>query len=216
MCTVSWRIDSDGYTLFSSRDELLTRPIADAPRWQEHSGVAYVAPSDTLHGGTWISANARGLSVCILNAQHGPRGTRSRGEVVRLLASSLDIEGLSTTLTAARLEQFSPFVLIALGRHRAARIFEWDHGHLTHRDAPLSGVLTSSSFDDEGVRAARVAQFERAVDLEAFHRSHEPRPGAHSVCMHRSDAKTVSLTRIEVTRSKVGMSYWPGSPCERN
>lgn len=52
--------------------------------------------------------------------------------------------------------------------------------------------------------------------LAAFHTGHQPgrAPGdAFSVCMHRDEVSTVSMTRVEVVGARVSMIYRDGQPC---
>jgi hypothetical protein len=45
-----------------------------------------------------------------------------------------------------------------------------------------------------------------------LYRSH-PLGEANSVCLHRAEASTRSLTRIEVTPHRVRLIHTPGPPC---
>jgi hypothetical protein len=67
MCTVTWVHDDEGYRLFCNRDELNTRTLAEPPKVFERDGVRFLAPRDPDFGGTWISVNEAGLTVCLLN-----------------------------------------------------------------------------------------------------------------------------------------------------
>ena len=49
--------------------------------------------------------------------------------------------------------------------------------------------------------------------LRRLHRSHGPKRGPFSICMHRSDAATVSYTEIAVSKQRVTMRYKSGPPC---
>ena len=57
---------------------------------------------------------------------------------------------------------------------------------------------------------------DRALRHHAFHSSHEPQCGATSVCMHREDARTVSLSEITSSRGQVQFRYFDGPPCKVN
>src|ERR1041384_8245608 len=78
VCTVSWVHQPGGYHLLCNRDEKRTRGAAFAPQVLERGGVRYIAPIDSECGGTWLSANEFGLSVCLLNgaADAEPWGLR--------------------------------------------------------------------------------------------------------------------------------------------
>ena len=49
--------------------------------------------------------------------------------------------------------------------------------------------------------------------LRRLHRSHRPARGAHSTCVHRADAGTVSYTEVEVEARRVRVGYVAGPPC---
>jgi hypothetical protein len=51
-------------------------------------------------------------------------------------------------------------------------------------------------------------------DLHGFHRSHWPDRSYRSVCMHRAEAHTVSLSHVKVLPTHVHMQYQAGSPCQ--
>ena len=76
--------------------------------------------------------------------------------------------------------------------------------------------VTSSSYSVTVVEARKkwFAKRHRSDGLEAYHRSHYPEKGPFSVCVHRKDVQTVSLTTIEVNSHDVVMRYMDGFPCE--
>src|SRR5262249_33296765 len=82
--------------------------------------------------------------------------------------------------------------------------------------------LTSSSLKDPNVAELRRKLFGDMVAqhgnldaslLHRFHRSHLPGRGPSSVCMHRHDASTVSLSVVTVTPETVEFSYHSNCPC---
>jgi len=213
MCTVSWLRSDRGYTLFSSRDEKTARLEAEPPALSLSNGVRYVAPRDVDFGGTWIAANEFGLSLCLLNGQPRHRGVLSRGHVIGRVVHAKYVGEAEGLIREMKLTCFAPFVLLALSGQCAAT-FRWTGDALFSLPGLRTrGLLTSSSYDDEGVRIARGREFERALSLERFHRSHTGGKNAYSVCMHRPDARTVSLTRVDAGPAGLSMSYQPGSPC---
>ncbi len=79
-----------------------------------------------------------------------------------------------------------------------------------------------SSFDAAGVERQRRTEYLRLNEkagrlapetLLAFHRSHMSLASAYSPCMHRSDAQTVSFSRIVVRNSVGRFFYTDGAPC---
>jgi hypothetical protein len=125
-------------------------------------------------------------------------------------------------LRALRLARHRPFDLAGFEPGAAAR-FGWDGRELEVQRDLHGRPLCSSAVADAEARAARRARFAQlcaadggkpsAAALETFHREHAPARGALSACMHRSDAKTVSLTRVCVTPARVALAYAAGSPC---
>lgn len=229
MCTVSWLQRSDGYTLLSNRDERRTRARAEPPEIREQEGVAYIAPTDPDGGGTWISVNAVGLTLTLLNDDDAggthERAWTSRGVLVRRLAHRTDVSDVARALRGQSLEDFRGFRLVALGVAQAPEVFEWNRRELTRRALGRTDLpLASSSFSDrDEIVAARSAAWGKIVspgeeasveELLAFHRSRYPRPGPSAVCMERENAATVSASWIEVERDVVRLRYCAGAPCD--
>lgn len=49
--------------------------------------------------------------------------------------------------------------------------------------------------------------------LERLHSSHDPEEGASSICMHRDEAETVSMTILKVSGKSAAMRYHADPPC---
>jgi len=91
MCTIAILFDVADAPLViaANRDELYARPTRPPERLA--SGV--VGGVDVLAGGTWLAVNARGFFAAVTNKstlEPPPPGLRSRGIVVRELASARD------------------------------------------------------------------------------------------------------------------------------
>lgn len=227
MCTLSWAPDGDCYRIWMNRDEEHQRPLARPPSIRRLGLVRFVAPTDGQAGGTWIATSERGLTLCLLN-QHGKATTDepvlSRGYVVASLIDCRTRAELIWRCAGAGLARFLPFTLAAFEVDRPALLLTWDGERLTTGTSDRAGlVATSSSVASETVEQTRRELFARHLSLNAsrqsahhehLHRSHQPARGALSVCMHRSDAATVSLTSVHVTPDQVQMTYIPGAPCE--
>jgi hypothetical protein len=192
-------------------------------------GVRYIAPVDSDAGGTWISANEFGLSLCLLNGSPAIEASglrRSRGLLVRELACAPSAEECGLWLRQLDLRCFAPFSLLMLEPKQSAVLAQWDGAELTiDPSADRHMPLTSSSYDAEGVRRSRLNEFARRVRLDRsldpallywFHSSHGEAPDAYSTCMHRADAETVSFSWVIVTRNTVRFLYSPGAPCQSN
>jgi hypothetical protein len=227
VCTASWLTRSGALSLFFNRDELRNREAARPPERFATDGVSWLAPVDGRAGGTWIAAADSGLALALLNRSEGtpPARARSRGVLIpRLIAAGAPDE-LAGRLTAATLDHYPPFRLLALW-HEAERglVAAWD-GHqldLDETDAAL-GLLCSSGLGDEraarerGRVWARLRAERPAWDPAAhrdFHRDHRPEPSAWSVCVHRDDARSVSFTEIEIEPRRVTLRYQGSPPCE--
>ena len=225
MCTVSWVHQPDGYHLLCNRDEKRTRGIAFAPRVVVRRGVRYIAPVDSAGGGTWLSANERGISLCLLNGSPAPTTLgQSRGLLVRELAWAPSAGECTLWLRQLDLRPFAPFSLVILEPRRSAVLAQWDGVELTIDPAGDGHMpLTSSSYDPEGVRRFRLNEFTRRVGearsfdpalLYWFHASHGAAPDAYSTCMHRDDAETVSFSWVIVSPDSIRFLYSPGALCQ--
>jgi len=225
MCTVTWMRRPGRYSVFFNRDELRTRGEASAPRRHEDRGVRWLAPVDADFDGTWLAANDRGVTVGVLNGHRRESpvtAPRSRGLLVRDLATSGDLAEVERRLRAEDLSRYRPFRLVAIAPSPPARVFEWDGEELdADRDAEARVPLISSSFEETEVGHRRLEEFRRTVGedatalrLLAYHHSHANGPSAYSVCMHRDEAATRSFSRVDVSSELVAMTYHAGSPCE--
>ena len=229
MCTVSWVHQPEGYHLLCNRDEKRTRGTAFAPRVMRRGGVRYIAPVDSDGGGTWLSVNEFGLSLCLLNGSTGlqpPGARRSRGLLVRELAWAPCAGECAIWLRQLNLGPYAPFSLLMLEPRQSTVLAQWDGRELTVDPAADRHMpLTSSSYDSDGVRRSRLNEFVRRVGtarsfdpalLYWFHSSHGQAPDAYSTCMHREDAQTVSFSWVIVSRDAVRFLYSPGAPCQSN
>jgi hypothetical protein len=224
MCTVSWIHQGPGYQLFCNRDEKLTRRQASKPQLLRHGGVRFLAPIDGDFGGTWIAVNEFGLSLALLNRGPGSSTQLSRGLLVMNLIAAPTLAQVAERFARRNLSDFAPFTLLGLAPGLPAALFAWNgREYSVVEDADLHMPLVSSSVDPEGCESGRRATLERIRAkspalrpgaLLAFHRSHAPIAGAHSVCMHRDDAQTVSFTWVTVEAGEANMYYAAGSPCQ--
>ena len=241
MCTVSWLVDTDGYQLFFNRDEQRSRSRALAPQAFQKQDSKVLMPVDPDGGGSWISVNDHGLSLCLLNFYQGkmPEGVlKSRGQLLKSLSDLSTQSEIATELSKINLHQYAPFTLLTLALDQQPQGFQWDGKTL--ETLSIKSPMTSSSVAFDSVYTARhnnfalLGQAPDADQLLAFHQSHQPfnQTGKHSlsdkyqreengltiqgelsVCMHRDDAKTVSFSHIQVTDEKATFSYLDGSPC---
>jgi len=236
MCTVTWHFsaESGGWALDLgfNRDERRSRPRARSPRLiRPDEGLPFIAPQDPVGGGSWLALNAAGLCLGLLNlyAQDEPQPvvqpTLSRGQLVWRLAVLPDAEslraGLRSILEGERLQPFD-LLLLKGGGARLARRLRWDGRALSEADL-LQGppLISSSAHEPSEVIAGRLAQHVALTadvplgpeEMAAFHRSHRPERGPRSVCMHRSDARTVSYSQLRAGSDDLSFRYAAGAPC---
>ena len=226
MCTVSWIHDDSGYELFCNRDERRTRLDARNPTVYATGDVRYIAPLDGDFGGTWIAVNQAGLTACLLNGPADGTAQRrmSRGAIIQILIGGRSMREALRAAGDLDLEQFASFTLALIEPGGSSCLFEWNGRDRTVLgDTECRLPLTSSSYEPETVIRCRRDVFGRIIEqsggighdaLRRFHKSHQPDRSAHSVCMHRHDAETVSYTRIRVNRESVKMLYHPSAPCK--
>ncbi len=223
MCTVSWRLAPErrSYQLWFNRDEQRTRAIAEPPRLHRAGDTSFLCPIDPRGGGTWLSINTHGLTVCLLNnyAAPAPRAngsapTLSRGALVLAAAPSGNLDAIERLVREPRWQFLPGFHLLALARDGQSRSWLWDCATLvTHENPPAP--LTTSSFDSTRIIAERLGVFQKlpardSAQLAAYHDQHDPARSAESVLMARPDATTVSQSRIEVGPTHTIFHYRAG------
>jgi len=227
MCTLTWRRDPFGYTILFNRDERNTRLPAIPPRL-ESAEIRWLGPVDGDHGGTWIAVNELGVTMGLMNGILEERAAadepRSRGLLVRDLAVAKSLSSLEEEIATMDLLPYRPFRFFALAPDAPFLLAEWNGKLLKmRRDPQATPPIVSSFFEESEVGKRRRTEYERMVGdrkdppaelLEAYHRSHFPERSPYSVCMHREEARTQSLTRIDVTAEKARMHYHAGPPCE--
>jgi len=227
VCTLSWLPQLEGYSVWFNRDERVTRKPAVSPRRHERSGVPWLAPTDSEAGGTWIGVNAFGITVCLANRYGStitppPSNRVSRGLLVLSLLDLPTQPTIATAVECAAMERYEPFTLGVFETASPPLMLAWDGESLTHTSSPNEGLLlTSSAVDQERVVASRLAVQAGALSeepmtaalLERLHSSHEPERSSVSIYMHRPDAATQSLSRIDVGPETISFRYTPGPPC---
>ncbi len=207
-----------------NRDERHTRERSLPP--QVFGNAIY--PSEP-NGGTWLAVNTSGLTLALLNRNvEGimPARLRGRGELIPALISSTSLPEIYRRLIGFDFKGMLPCRLIAISPAEreicewhctpAARVsypsFEWKPMHWYS-----SGM---SDFEAQKQRNGVVQAAWKQPDagsldwLRNLHRSHEPKRGAFSMCVHRDDASTVSYSEISFDEQQISFHYAAGSPCE--
>jgi hypothetical protein len=223
------RPPSTGFRLVTNRDELRSRTAAHPPRWHTLPGdQEAIYPVDPTGGGTWIAATRSGLVLCLMNANPLPAPKLpprddlvSRGTIIPSLIARPSVDAAMDELRALDLDRFAPFRLVGVeaddegGEEDGFRAVEatWNRTRLAVHEQPHGLVcLVSSGLGDPLVKP-RLALFEELVVAPArsagagvtpdqqdrFHRHTWPDRPEISVLMSRPDARTVSITTVEVT-----------------
>ena len=229
MCTLTWWNGQDGYEVFFNRDERLTRAEALPPVVDSCNGVRFVAPVDQPSGGTWLLANEYGLTLAILNLyEHELLDVpgeilRSRGLLLRGLASCTRLEEVGDRLHAEGVSECNAFTLIGFDTGPLGagfRVWRWlhDRERLLGPDHSSEMPVCSSSYESENVIASRRRIFGDlrqasggAVDPDFLARYHhydrEGQASADTVLMRRSDARTLSISRVTVGKRWIRFGY---------
>jgi len=228
MCTLSFVPNDRGYFVSMNRDELLSRGTALSPQLFRSGTASALYPYEP-DGGTWLAANEFGVTLALLNWNDaaktmGGEKQKSRGLVIPVLIGSSGASEVNETLRTQPLSGTLPFCLVGVfAREREVGEWRWDGQRLMHnRHSWNIRHWFSSGWSDETAAARRGATFDAARSdadagslawLRRLHRSHQPEPGAFSVCVHRDDASTVSYSEIVCGPTKLEFSYQPGQPC---
>lgn len=231
--------EPSGLRIVCNRDEHRERSAARPPRWRTlPSGGRAIWPVDTHigAGGTWVAASEHGLVMAVLNLNPRPpvsvldvKGLKSRGALIPALIDSATPEVAVGRLAGADLTRYAPFRIIAAGAASDARVrarigeVRWDRHELSiawHESPPLCFV--SSGLGDHraqprlGLFRELVAEPGATPDRQdEFHRHTWLDHPEISVMMSRAEARTVSVTTIEMTpgdqtgRWHVRMRYDP-------
>ena len=213
-----------------NRDEKLARARGLPPTKSSVAGRLVLCPLEP-GGGTWIAVNDAGVCFALINwysvkAPFQPNRV-TRGEVVNRVKAQVSPAQSSDILKQLPLKQMSPFRLIGIFPARR-EIYEWrwNTKRLNRRKHPwLTGQFISSGFNEPTAQRVRSETFHCSRRQRSFgsldwlrrlHRSHLPKTGPLSTCMHREDAETVSYTELIVTASRATMRYRDGAPCRQH
>jgi hypothetical protein len=228
MCSVSFLPREDGFVLAMNRDERLSRISALPPEVLERDGVQALYPHE-LSGGTWIGVNGAGMAFALINWYSQPdcadENPVSRGEVVRALLSARNSSAAARLLRGLPLRRMNPFRLMVVSPSERS-LTEWRSACGDLGPFVLSWNRQhwfSSGFDEGKANEMRRRVCSRMLrdpidlpSLRRLHRSHAPKAGAFSLCMHRSEACTVSYTEIVVRGAMATTYYIAGPPCSKS
>jgi hypothetical protein len=225
MCTLSLVTRERGFLLGMNRDERLKRERAEPPQLRQVSGTRAIFPTEPS-GGTWIAANEHGCGFAILNQNSAePRiKLRSRGEIIPQLITCTRLEAAHQLVTELDLNGLLPFLLIGIsapeqrvsqwrydGRSLALTELSWRNQHWF--SSGVSDAIAKAQREPIALEAWNKPDAGSPEWLRALHRDHGSGAGAFSICVHRSDAATVSYSELQVTTERVTFGYQPGNPC---
>jgi hypothetical protein len=228
MCTLSFVPKADGFLLGMNRDEQRSRAVGLPPVLHRHGELEALHPSEP-HGGTWIGINGAGVCVALINwysrPQYRGKPAFSRGDIIPRLLSCSSREDMERKLYSLPLARLNPFRLFVIGRKPdGIREYRSEGSGMDRVNHPcITSHWFSSGHDEAAATTSRSAVCRQASEesdagtlpwLERLHASHDPERGTNSVCMHRDDAMTVSMTIVEVSGDSTAMRYHAGPPCQ--
>jgi hypothetical protein len=230
MCTVTILPLEQGFRLACNRDELRVRPAALAPVLRTLGSRQALMPVDPVSGGTWIAVHDAGLAMTLLNVnpdQPDPArwaGRRSRGLLIPGLLDAATVREAYPRALALDAAAFPPFRLVMIDRRQWAQVRSDGGRVIGERYAGPSRpvMFTSSGLGDAVVEGPRRELFDQwfaaAGDpverQDAFHRHRWADRPHLSVCMARPDARTVSLTTVQVAADAIRLTYHGAAPDE--
>jgi hypothetical protein len=210
-----------------NRDEKRSRAKGLPPAVRNINGRQVLYPSEPS-GGTWIALNEAGVSFALVNwysvTAKAKRDVVSRGAIIPSIGAADSAALTHARLSALPLDRINPFRLIGVfADSRGITEWRWDLRQLTlrHRSWRAQQWI-SSGLDECKAQKVRSTTFRKALNqksagslrwLRRLHRSHAPRSGPFSICMHREDAVTVSYTEIRSGRNRTTMRHINGAAC---
>lgn len=215
MCTLSIIARAQGYRVVMNRDEQRSRAAGEPPAWRELADVRALCPLDPQGGGTWIATSEPGLTLALTNVNPRPYpalppGPVSRGTIIPMAIGCAGLREVAGIVAGLALDRFAPFRLVGVMMEGAAvRVasWRWDRAQLqVETDIVPPACFVSSGLGDERVEP-RLSLFRTALESvsdasqDAFHRHAWPGREDVSVLMSRDDARTVSITTVEVQAS---------------
>ena len=227
MCTATFIARRNGYVLGMNRDEQRTRVPAHPAALHRLGDRQALFPSEPS-GGTWMGVNDRGTAFALLNWYSVPKqvtkNALSRGDLVRQALRSDTTAEVAAFLTGWELPRVNPFRLVGIFPETKTVVeWQWDLRNLQQLEHPWqTTVWISSGFDEPAAQRIRGQTFREALHqnsagtqewLRRLHRSHRPSCGPTSICMHRTEAVSVSYTQLAVSPTKASLRYTPGPPC---
>lgn len=217
-----------GLRIVCNRDESRLRPPALPPERRQCAQRSALMPIDPVSDGTWIGVSDAPLAAVLMNVYVGQADGRraqpppsarlvSRGTIIPSVLAADDLPGAILRASQLEISRFEPFRLVLADRYQMAEV-SWAGGQFSvGNPAPVVApqFFTSSGLGDEVVATPRRRLFDEFFTPEAdwpaaqdaFHRHVWPERAFASVWMTRREARTQSITWVEIESSRVRMLY---------
>ena len=203
MCTLIGYFTKERVIVGMNRDE---KPERTHSRYHD-DGLLY--PVDPSKNGTWFAIDQQNGNIsAVLNGTYRvahPHLSTTRGDLVKQALVN------GTDFIREQAKDYAPFELLFYDRKQhELTVFEWDMENLGIREILEPYVVLASSsygFAQKKINSMHVLVREEQVSpdsIDRLLRSHEPKAGPESVCMHGSYSKTVSthLIKLDDLRGK--------------
>jgi len=212
--------------LTSNRDEVSYRPTFAPKLYQVENSELYF-PKDSVAGGSWISVNKNGRTVCLLNGafvkhKRKEKYGQSRGNILIELASSE--KEPEQYFNEKDLSEIEPFTIVTVEKekneitHLSEFIWDGKQKHFKFLDTSKSYIWSSVTLYSDEHRKMRREWFKRFTErvngsispenILEFHSAKHIDDNSINVIMERKGGlKTVSITQIIATNGTSKMKY---------
>lgn len=229
MCTVTLRCGAGSLLLTMNRDERYERAPEEPPRRipGEPGRPSWLAPFDSMSGGTWVGVNDRGVASCVLNGyevadeeSRAATAVPSRGSIIPRILEEQDGFGPARIPGVLDFSAYPSFTLLVASKD-GGEIVRWRRGTGLTRETVSPGwtFLTSSSWSEPEVALWRRKAFDswRAAGhpedhgLPTFHIVATAGEEHRAPFMTRENSATRSITQISVDGkgARASLSWWP-------
>jgi hypothetical protein len=219
MCTVTYVPVKGGFYLTTNRDEKINRTGVTWPVKKEFEGYQLLYPQDLKGRGTWIAADNRNNSVCLINGAFLPHVSKekyrkSRGLVVLDFFSFKKIRDFIELYNLTDIEQFTLVIIWA------GELFEfrWDGEtkHIINFPIEKPRIWSSVTLYSPAVIKLKEAWFSKWLNeneeinyekILEFHQSDGTGDPENAIKMKRKEVQTLSITSVHFIDKKLSMQY---------